>query len=162
MLILFISVVWSIVPKSFLRYLPILIQRVALNIRLTLLIYNGQLQDSFQYFQYFDLLEFSSLRQDGHPNTEILLPIDKPFYLQRFTSECQQVLGMRVQQEFIFFDDEDSANKDKCGGSHPYADSGCDHGNVRLYFCYYSPKPNQTEILIPSIVGWSRHGHVYI
>ncbi|XP_078338770.1 uncharacterized protein LOC111101591 isoform X2 [Crassostrea virginica] len=92
-------------------------------------------------------------RQDGHPNTEILLPIDKPFYLQRFTSECQQVLGMRVQQEFIFFDDEDSANKDKCGGSHPYADSGCDHGNVRLYFCYYSPKPNQTEILIPSIVG---------
>ncbi|XP_062596049.1 uncharacterized protein LOC134257446 [Saccostrea cucullata] len=92
-------------------------------------------------------------RQDGHPQTKILLPIDAPFYLLRFTSECQQVLGMQVREEVIFFDDEDGANKDKCGGAHPFVDSGCSHANMRLHFCYYSMKPNQTAISIPGILG---------
>ncbi|XP_034333817.2 uncharacterized protein [Magallana gigas] len=92
-------------------------------------------------------------RQDGHTHSQILMPIDSPFYLLRFTSDCQQVLGMHVAEEFIFFDDEDGANSDKCGGAHPFVDSGCSHANMRLHFCYYSTKPNQTEISIPGILG---------
>lgn len=93
-------------------------------------------------------------RQDGHTHSQILMPIDTPFYLLRFTSDCQEVLGMHVAEEFIFFDDEDGSNSDKCGGDHPFVDSGCSHANMRLHFCYYSTKPNQTEISIPGIFGW--------
>jgi hypothetical protein len=92
-------------------------------------------------------------RQDEHIQTKILMPIDKPFYLLRYTSGCQQVLGMQVAEEVLFFDDEDGANSDKCGGAHPYLDSGCNHANVRMHFCYYSTKPNQTTIQIPGILG---------
>lgn len=49
---------------------------------------------------------------------------------------------MYVVEEFIFFDDEDGVNLDKCGGVYLFVDFGCSYVNMRLYFCYYSMKLN--------------------
>ncbi|XP_063447385.1 uncharacterized protein LOC134726917 [Mytilus trossulus] len=74
-------------------------------------------------------------RNDGHTADKIYLPIDKPFYLMRYTSGCQQVHGMVVSEEYFHFNDEKDSNKDSCHGDHPY-DTGCNKDHT-LYFCYY-------------------------
>ncbi|XP_071130988.1 uncharacterized protein [Mytilus edulis] len=74
-------------------------------------------------------------RSDGPIANKIFLPIDKPFYLMRYTSGCQQIYGMTVREEFFHFDDENTGNKDSCHGAHPY-DTTCTNDHT-LYFCYY-------------------------
>ena len=54
----------------------------------------------------------------------------------RYTSSCQWVSGMRVTEEVIETDDEDSANANSVSGSHPMVTGS---GNHRLYYCYYAP-----------------------
>ncbi|KAJ8314569.1 hypothetical protein KUTeg_006719 [Tegillarca granosa] len=80
---------------------------------------------------------FYCCRSDGGVNREILLPIDKPFYLIRYTAGCQLVKHMDVREEMLHFDTEDSFNKDSCSGSHPYDATNCGH-NHELHFCYYT------------------------
>ncbi|XP_076072781.1 uncharacterized protein LOC143044604 [Mytilus galloprovincialis] len=74
-------------------------------------------------------------RSDGHTADKIFLPIDKPFYLMRYTSGCQQVHGMVVREEYFHFNDEKDSNQDSCHGDHPY-DTNC-YKDHTLHFCYY-------------------------
>ncbi|XP_052063522.1 uncharacterized protein LOC127703114 [Mytilus californianus] len=73
-------------------------------------------------------------RSDGLARKRIILPKNKPFYLLRFRSPCQQVKGMLVREEIVHSDDEDSRNKNSVSGSHPMNDGG---RNNRLFYCYY-------------------------
>mmetsp|Transcript_42527 Transcript_42527/g.68433 ORF Transcript_42527/g.68433 Transcript_42527/m.68433 type:complete len:226 (+) Transcript_42527:58-735(+) len=75
-------------------------------------------------------------RNDGSYYSSISLPTATPFYLMRYTSSCQWVSGMRVTEEVIETDDEDSANANSVSGSHPKVTGS---GNHRLYYCYYAP-----------------------
>ena len=57
------------------------------------------------------------------------------FYLKMSnTSECQRVKGAVATKEFIRFDNEDTRNEDRQGGSYPYGAGIKDH---KLYYCYY-------------------------
>nr|QZH55018.1 ApeC-containing protein 3 [Branchiostoma floridae] len=77
-------------------------------------------------------------RSDGSIYNDIILPSSRPFYLFRFSSSgCQQVLNMRVTEEYYLWDDENTYNDDTSWGSHPY-DSG-DGRNHKLWYCYYQP-----------------------
>ncbi|XP_061178869.1 uncharacterized protein LOC133187488 [Saccostrea echinata] len=75
-------------------------------------------------------------RKDGSYTNEILLPTAQPFYLLRFTSQCQLVRGMYVREEKVHFDDEDKNNKNSVSGSYPFGAGGRNHN---LYYCYYFP-----------------------
>ncbi|XP_076072782.1 uncharacterized protein LOC143044606 [Mytilus galloprovincialis] len=86
-------------------------------------------------YQASDTIIFYCCRSDGHNANKMFLPLDKPFYLLKFTGDCQQVYGMRVQEEFFQFDDQNSNNHGSCHGAHPY-DTGCDK-DQNLHFCYY-------------------------
>ncbi|XP_053374836.1 uncharacterized protein LOC128547130 [Mercenaria mercenaria] len=74
-------------------------------------------------------------RNDGSPQTPLLLPTQRPFVLVRYGRICQSVHGMHVRDVFIHWDDEDFGNKDSAGGMHPLDDGGSN--NHRLHFCYY-------------------------
>ncbi|VDI36165.1 Hypothetical predicted protein [Mytilus galloprovincialis] len=74
-------------------------------------------------------------RSDGPIANKIFLPVDKPFFLMRYTSGCQRIYGMTVREEFFHFNDEDTGNKDSCHGAHPY-DTTCTNDHT-LFFCYY-------------------------
>lgn len=87
-------------------------------------------------------------RSDGPIADKIFLPIDKPFYLMRYTSGCQQVYGMVVREEYFQFDDENTNNRDSCSGAHPY-DTGCNNDHM-LYFCYYEVDRQNSAVF-----GWS-------
>lgn len=84
---------------------------------------------------FLSALIYLCYRSDGPIADKIFLPIDKPFYLMRYTSGCQQVYGMVVREEYFQFDDENTNNRDSCSGAHPY-DTGCNNDHM-LYFCYY-------------------------
>ena len=84
---------------------------------------------------YHDTRIHYCCRSDGSHNTEIILPIQKPFYLFRYSSRCQRVKYMEVIEEFFRWDDEDSRNRNSKSGSHPYDDGGSE--NHRLHYCYY-------------------------
>ena len=74
-------------------------------------------------------------RRDGSPHKPILLPKRKPFILYRYRGRCQRVKGMRYQQLYIKWDDQNHHNDDHCRGHHP--DATC-RKDQRLSFCYYS------------------------
>ncbi|XP_052089245.1 uncharacterized protein LOC127725986, partial [Mytilus californianus] len=76
-------------------------------------------------------------RNDGNYQTAILLPVDSPFYLLKYTSPCQEVFGMTVSEEFYKMDTEDHDNTDSSSGAHPYISS-----YPIQYFCYYERKIN--------------------
>ena len=75
-------------------------------------------------------------RNDGQYTQPMVLPTDKPFYLYRYGGHCQQVLGMKVHDDWIHWDDERHHNHDKCTGNTPDA-TRC-HRDITLHFCYYS------------------------
>ena len=76
-------------------------------------------------------------RQDQHPHNRITLPTDRPFYLmQRHRDGCQEVTGMRVNREWVKWDDEDRRNRDSETGAYPYR-GGSDDRNHQLNYCYY-------------------------
>jgi len=76
-------------------------------------------------------------RSDAHPANPITLPTDRPFYLmQQHCDGCQQVRNMRVQAEWVYWDDEDRRNEDSEGGSYPYRGGGNDR-NHQLNYCNY-------------------------
>ena len=73
-------------------------------------------------------------RSDGSTLLSIRLPTATPFILYRFGSACQRVSGMSVYSDYIFTDDEDTFNINRCTGSHPAGSCGRD---IRINFCYY-------------------------
>ena len=76
-------------------------------------------------------------RSDGNAHAEVLLPPTRPFVLYRYQGTCQKVKGMNNRSLYIYFDDEDSRNANRCGGH--YSDGSCG-GNHELHLCYYTPR----------------------
>ena len=66
------------------------------------------------------------------------MSIEEPFVLYRRLEKCQQVIGMRVVQDYIMWNNEFAFNSDKVSKSHPYDDGG--KRKHRLYYCHYSKK----------------------
>ncbi|CAG2229464.1 unnamed protein product [Mytilus edulis] len=60
----------------------------------------------------------ASTKNDGNYQTSILLPVDRPFYLLKYTSHCQQVFSMTVSEEYYKMDSEDDGNSDAVSGAH--------------------------------------------
>ena len=77
---------------------------------------------------------FFCCRRDRSYGIGIRLPTTRPFYLYRYGSRCQRVLGMSVRSDYIFTDDEDNHNINSCTGRHPAGSCG---RNIRINFCYY-------------------------
>ena len=77
---------------------------------------------------------FYCCRNDSSHELPIFLPFTDPFYLIRFGGRCQEVFGMRVNDEWLQWDDENNLNVDDAGGAHPDTIIP-DH---RIHFCYYS------------------------
>ena len=85
-----------------------------------------------------DTLIYYCCRTDGDKLKPVPLPVISPFYLQAFnSSECQRVEGAVATEEYITFDNEDSGNKDRQDGSHPY---GAGKPNHKLSYCYYESR----------------------
>lgn len=78
-------------------------------------------------------------RSDGDVSSPMLLPINEPFVLYRYYTECQKVNGTQVTEDFIKFDSTSihnlARNKNNCEGKHPF-DEEC-KGDHKIYFCHY-------------------------
>ena len=86
---------------------------------------------------------FFCCRTDGNKSDPIILPVSKPFYLLAYgSSECQQVKGALVTEEFIQYDTEDdSSNKDAWGGTHPNVSHEVPGSSTLVItYCYYDSK----------------------
>ena len=63
--------------------------------------------------------------------------MEKPFYLLAYgSSECQKVERALGTEEYIQYDNEDSNNSDKWGGSRPFMEYS-DVTKMRITYCYY-------------------------
>ena len=60
---------------------------------------------------------------------------------------CLQVKGMRVETEFVKFDDEDRGNIDYEGGEFPFGIHRADKDHM-FFLCYYTPE-GQNSTLMP-------------
>ena len=69
------------------------------------------------------------------PTWPIYLPTGHPFYLIRIGGHCQKVGGMKVNDEWVYWNDEYKHNKDKRIGLYPDDDGGSK--NHLLHYCYY-------------------------
>ena len=76
-------------------------------------------------------------RSDGSAYKPIELPMREPFFLLKHSSSCQAVMGMRVTEEWVFWDCEDKENKNLVSGKLPESFVAKD---VKLYYCYYIEK----------------------
>jgi len=76
-------------------------------------------------------------RSDGLAEAPIELPMHVPFFLLKQSNTCQRVMGMRVTEEWLFWDCEDKENKNLWGGTLPESLVAKD---IKLHFCYYSKK----------------------
>ncbi|KAK2547116.1 hypothetical protein P5673_033110 [Acropora cervicornis] len=81
-----------------------------------------------------DTLLYFCCRSDGSADTPIELPIRLPFFLLKHASKCQAVMGMRVIEEWLFWDCEDKENKNRWSGELPESLLAKD---IKLFFCYY-------------------------
>lgn len=76
-------------------------------------------------------------RSDGSADKPIELPMREPFFLLKHSSSCQEVMGMRFTEEWVFWDCEDKENKNLVSGKLPESFVAKD---VKLYYCYYIEK----------------------
>ena len=63
------------------------------------------------------MINFCCHSGNGNPTDPIQLLTEKPFVLYRYGRECQKVMGMRVVEDYILWNDEFVFNKDETGGS---------------------------------------------
>lgn len=82
-----------------------------------------------------DTVVYFCCRSDGSAEAPIELPMRDPFFLLKHSSKCQAVMGMRVTEEWLFWDCEDKENKNLWSGNLPESLVAKD---IKLYFCYYS------------------------
>lgn len=74
-------------------------------------------------------------RSDGLPDSKVVLPTGRPFYLYRYNGTCQGVEGMSVEAEEMVIDTESSYNKDLYENEiHPDGQIN----DVTLQLCYYA------------------------
>ncbi|PFX18014.1 uncharacterized protein LOC111340085 [Stylophora pistillata] len=84
----------------------------------------------------------------GSAGKEITLPNKAPFFLFAYDSYlCQKVKGMRVETEFVKFDDEDRGNIDYEGGEFPFGIHRAEKDHM-FFLCYYTPE-GQNNSLVP-------------
>lgn len=76
-------------------------------------------------------------RSDGAADKPIELPMREPFFLLKHSNSCQEVMDMRVTEEWVFWDCEDKENKNLVSGKTPESFVAKD---VKLYYCYYIQK----------------------
>lgn len=98
--------------------------------------HKGQLPDG--KYDKNTMINFCCRSDNASPTNPIQLPIEKPFVLYRHGRECQEVVDMRVVEDYILWNDEFSFNKDDAGGSFPDDDGG--KKKHKLHYCHYSPK----------------------
>ncbi|KAJ7375367.1 hypothetical protein OS493_002119 [Desmophyllum pertusum] len=84
-----------------------------------------------------DTILYFCCRSDGSAETPIELPMREPFFLLKHSSSCQAVMGMRVTEEWLFWDCEDRENKNSYFGDIPESFMAKD---IKLYYCYYEKK----------------------
>ncbi|XP_014678402.1 PREDICTED: uncharacterized protein LOC106818189 [Priapulus caudatus] len=76
-------------------------------------------------------------KTQGFHDVPMQLPRHKPFYLFKHGDRCQQVAGMHENEEWFQWDSEDTPPGNEYAGSVPTSVIG---QNVRIYYCYYTPK----------------------
>ena len=82
------------------------------------------------------VINFCCRSDNGSPSNPIQLPTGEPFVLYRRGRKCQKVMGMRVVEDYILWNDELSFNKDEKSGSIPDDDGG--KRQHKLHYCHYS------------------------
>lgn len=81
-------------------------------------------------------------RLDGDTNVKIILPTSDPFYLLKYGDLCQEVVGMDVVEEWVYWAGEKSYNLDEVRGVHPKIErKKFPNVYTKLFYCYYTPKP---------------------
>jgi len=86
---------------------------------------------------------FYCCRNDGPTNKPLHLPNSSPFYLFKMGLSCQEVAGMRVSEEFVYWSDESTLNFDAMWGTYPrLTRSKYPIKYTTLYYCYYEPQPS--------------------
>lgn len=85
---------------------------------------------------------FYCCRTDGSPYAAIKLPSAAPFYLLQYGEICQEVEGMTVTEEWVYWSDEKSFNLNYHGGVYPKViRSQVPRVYTKLFYCYYQTKP---------------------
>ncbi|XP_071478967.1 uncharacterized protein [Diadema antillarum] len=76
-------------------------------------------------------------RNDGRPTSAIYLPTRDNFFLFPRFDHCQEVHGMTVTSEYLFFDTEDNNNADSVSGEYPFEGAISSTGEILINLCYY-------------------------
>lgn len=80
-------------------------------------------------------------RFDGETSDEIVLPTSDPFYLLKYADLCQEVVGMDVAEQWVYWSGEKSLNFDENKGVHPKVErQKYPFTYTKLFYCYYTPK----------------------
>jgi hypothetical protein len=82
------------------------------------------------------MINFCCRSDNGNPANPMQMPNETSFVLYRQGGECQKVVGMRVVEDYILWNDEFSRNKDETSGSFPDDDGG--KRKHKLHYCHYS------------------------
>ena len=78
-------------------------------------------------------------RCDRSTSSRMTLPTQKPFILFQYRGRrCQSVNGMRVREEWFYWDCEDNANANSYQSPHPRQTGG--RRNMKIHMCYYYSK----------------------
>ena len=85
------------------------------------------------------VINFCCRSDNASPTNAIQLPTQEPFVLYRHGRKCQKVMGMRVVDDYILWNNEFSFNKDETGGSVPDDDIDGGKKKHKLHYCHYSP-----------------------
>ena len=72
----------------------------------------------------------------GSTSIPIILPRKKPFLLYRYGGTCQAVQGMRVSEEYLQIDSEDTHNNGDVIDVHPDIDRPGSF--IKFHLCYYN------------------------
>ena len=83
------------------------------------------------------MINFCCRSDNGDPTNPIQMPTEKPFVLYRHGKKCQKVVGMRVVEDYILWNNEFTSNADEASGSYPFDDGG--KREHKLHYCHYSP-----------------------
>ena len=83
------------------------------------------------------VIHFCCRSDNGSPSNPMQMPMETSFVLYRYNKQCQEVMGMRVVEDYILWIDEFAFNKDDTGGSFPDDDGG--KKKHKLHYCHYSP-----------------------
>ncbi|XP_063965620.1 uncharacterized protein LOC129275953 isoform X2 [Lytechinus pictus] len=77
-------------------------------------------------------------REDGSASIPIILPTQKSFFLMKYHSACQEVLGMTVTEESLEWGTNEARPSQWQDGVHPRP--GNTGHNVMIKYCFYQPQ----------------------